>query len=419
MALGLSILDYAVDAPEAPRVTLKRSSGQEPKGDALTFGGAECKPCALAERLASAREGGRERGREGGTRVDNIAANLSDDSIKALAGLTTSTDECAEGVEHAEGTPCATKKILKAVAEFVVAAAPESALATSAIATSAIVTSALAPGGGADLLPTADTPEAIAVRRAAAVLGCTSESCVIAHPTLRQFVVDRRLAAPRALELELELRFKASGPRDSLALLSNYNLDETLQRWARVFPEFFPCPFAMMDFDSNGDYFGDADLPAILEGRADAELGRGVGRIRRPFKCFGCIVNTDTSRGPGKHWVAVFVDCRPPPGEPWTVEYFNSAGRPPPKPMLRWMERTRARLADYRASRPECRGAACDVVSVPVTDMDHQESQTECGLYALFYIRRRLEGTPYEFFEQQLVPDDAMTAFRQHVFRAA
>jgi hypothetical protein len=411
MALGLSIIDYAVDV-QAPRAAMKRSSSQKPKADALTFGGAECKPCALAERLASARKGGREPS----TRVDNIVANLSDDSIKALAGLTTSTDECAEDIDHAEGTPCATKKILKAVAEFVVNTAPESSLESSALAPQQ---REAAPGGGADLLPTADTPEAIAVRRAAAVLGCTSESCVIAHPTLRQFIVDRQLAAPRAHELELELRFKASGPRDSLALLSNYNLDETLQRWARVFPEFFPCPFAMMDFDSNGDYFGDADLPAILEGHADADLGRGVGRARRPFECFGCIVNTDTSRGPGKHWVAVFVDCRPPPGEPWTVEYFNSAGRPPPKPMLKWMERTRARLADYRASRPECRGAICDVVSVPVTDMDHQESQTECGLYALFYIRRRLEGTPYEFFEQQLVPDDAMTAFRQHVFRAA
>lgn len=408
MALGESIIDYAIDAPEAPWL-----SYQEGEGDALTFGGAECKPCALVERLA--REGGRRR-REGGrdreTRVDTIAANLSDVSIKALAGLTTSTGECAEGVDHAEGTPCATKKVLKAVAEFVVAAAPPQA-------PESLEAAAAPPGGAAALLPTADTPEAIAVRAAAAVLGCTSESCVIAHPTLRQFVVDRQLVAPRALELELELRFKAAGPRDSLALLSNYNLDETLQRWARVYPEFFPCPFAMMDFDSNGDYFGDADLPAILEGRADAELGRGVGRIRRPFACFGCIVNTDTSRGPGKHWVAVFVDCRPPPGVPWTVEYFNSAGRPPPKPMLRWMERTRARLADYRASRPECRGAACGVVSVPVTDMDHQESQTECGLYALFYIRRRLEGAPYEFFEQQLVPDDAMTAFRQHVFRAA
>jgi len=372
MLLGPSILAYTVDAPGAPQ----------------TIGGTKCKPCALAA-------GGRDR-------PDNIAATLSDDSIKALAGLTTSTDECAEGIDHAEGTPCASKKILKVVAAFVAAnPAPDiKKLANS------------------DLLPTANSSEAAAVRAAARVLGCTSESCVIAHPALHKFVVEHRLAPPNALELELGLHFKAPGPRNSLALLSNYNLDETLQRWGRVFTEFFPCPFAMMDFDSNGDYFGEANFPAILEGRAEVELGSGVGRVRRRASCFGCIVNTDTSRGPGKHWVAVFVDCRPPPGEPWTVEYFNSAGRPPPRPMVGWMERTRAQLAEYRSGRPENRNTVCEAVSVPVTDMDHQESQTECGLYALFYIRRRLEGVPYTFFEQQLVPDEAMTTFREHVFRS-
>ena len=100
------------------------------------------------------------------------------------------------------------------------------------------------------------------------------------------------------------------------------------------------------------------------------------------------------------------------------MEYFNSAGRPPPKPMIKWMERTAARLAEYRTSKagpltPE--GVA--VTTVAVTDVDHQESQTECGLYALFYIRRRLEGAPYKLFFEQLVPDAAMTAFRKHVFR--
>ena len=80
------------------------------------------------------------------------------------------------------------------------------------------------------------------------------------------------------------------------------------------------------------------------------------------------------------------------------------------------MERARAQLAGCRAALPGGRG---DVVTVPVTDMDHQESQTECGLYALYYIRRRLEGVPYAFFFEQLVPDAAMTAFRAHVFRAA
>ena len=363
----------------------------------------ECQPCALAR--AAEKLGGRPRGRS--SRVDNVAANLSEDDIKALKGITTTTDECAEGIEHAPGTPCASKKVLEAVVKF---AASVSASGVSADA------APKAREGSSDLLPTAATPEAEAVRTAAAVLGCNSESCVIAHPSLHEFVVERQIIPPRAFDIELKVRYKAPGPRDSLALLSNYNIDETLQRWARIFPEFFPCPFAMMDFDHNGDYFSDADIPAMLQGKVEANLGTGVGKVRRRFTCFGCVVNTDTSRGPGKHWVAVFVDCRAPPGEPWTVEYFNSAGRPPPKPMLGWMERTRAKIAEYRSSLPESRNAVCDVISVPVTDMDHQQSQTECGLYALFYIRRRLEGTPYSFFETQIVPDNAMTAFRQHVF---
>jgi hypothetical protein len=267
------------------------------------------------------------------------------------------------------------------------------------------------------LLPSDATPEAAAVRAAAAALQCSSESCVISHPSLASFIVETGGAAGE-LKRELAVSFKAPGPRDSLALLSNYNIDETLQRWGRVFPEFFPCPFAMMDFDTNGDLFGSADFPAILEGRAPVNLGAEVGAVRRPCSCFGCVVNTDVSTGEGKHWVAVFVDCRPPPGEPWSVEYFNSTGRPPPAAMTRWMERTRSALTEYRMTLPGARTAVCDVTAEAVSDMDHQESQTECGLYAMFFIRRRLEGTPASFFESQLIPDEAMTAFRSHVFRA-
>jgi hypothetical protein len=321
-------------------------------------------------------------------------APLSGAAEAALAGVTTNTSECAEDPNRKEGTPCAPKHIVRIMADFVKAAPPE----------------ALPAPATGELLPSAADEASEVVREAAGALQCSSESCVLLHPTFQQFVVKK--GVPKAvLDSEIRRALKPAGPRNSLGLLSNFNIDDTLRQWARVFPEFYPCPFAMMDFDTNGDEFGSADIAGIVAGYAPAARGT-------PRECFGCVVNTDTSRGPGKHWVAAFVDCRAGPGEPWTVEYFNSAGHPPPKPMVGWMERTRARLAEYRATRPECRRAVCDVVSVPVTDVDHQKSQTECGLYALFYIRRRLEGTPYEFFESQLVPDDAMTAFRRHVFRA-
>ncbi len=354
---GDSILDYA-------------TGGGDAIFEYVIDGG--CAPCVLAGRT--------------GARAKNVADPADVELL--LGDLTTTTSECAEDVAHAAGTPCATNRILKTVAAF------------------AASTGAAEPPSVSDspLLPSADTPAAEAVRVAAAALGCASESCVLAHPSFRAFARDVGVSG-RDLALELELRYKTQGPRNTLELTSNFNLDGTLQRWARVFPEFYPCPFAMMDFDTHGDLFGEIDLLAVLDGRVAMDLGPGVGRLARPATCFGCIVNTDTSNNRGKHWVAVFVDCR---SSPWSVEYFNSAGAPPPRAMTNWMQKSCARLSERH-----------ETIVVAVTDLDHQESQTECGLYALYYIRRRLEGTPYSFFFERLVPDAAMTAFRLHVFRAS
>ena len=304
--------------------------------------------------------------------------------MELLAGAGTTTSECAEDIGCPEGGPCSSEKILQAIEGFADAVPARQEIGLS------------------PLLPTEDSAEAEAVRAAAAALNCNSESCVIKHPKFRTFAV-RGGVTSQDIKKELDTRFKAEGPRDSLALLSNTHIDATMQRWARLFPEFFPCPFAMMDFDRTKESFATIDILNVLAGKEPVTLGSSIGTVMRPCTCFGCVVNTDVSSGRGKHWVAVFVDCR---GPEWTVEYFNSAGNPPPRPMTEWLTRTCVKLCTKNPT-----------TVIVVTDLDHQESQTECGLYAMYYIRRRLEGTPVKFFFEQLVPDAAMTAFRQHVFR--
>ena len=248
-----------------------------------------------------------------------------------------------------------------------------------------------------------DLPPAGIVKAATEVLGCGSESCVVSHP--RTVEAARALNIARDLAHDLAHKFKPPGPRNSTALLSNVHIDNVLKLWAEEFPDFYACPFAMADFNTNGDHFAAVRLEELRRGK---------------YRTFGCVMNTDSSRGPGTHWVAVFVDMRPEVG-PWTVEYFNSAGRPPAAPVVRWMEQTRAKLADLRAelAPPAPPAPPAPVETWAVSSVSHQRSQTECGPYALYYIRRRLEGAaPKEFMDASCrIPDRAMVEFRHYLFR--
>ena len=163
---------------------------------------------------------------------------------------------------------------------------------------------------------------------AAALLKCApdSESCVLEHPAL--LAAARKRATTKALARELAMSFKQPGPRLSTAWLSNVDIDGVLGRWVREFPDCFACPYAMADFDTNGDVFGKTNLAELRAGR---------------YRTFACVHNLDSSQSRGSHWVAVFVDMRAEPAGPgdWTVEYFNSAGSPPAKPLGPVHERLR------------------------------------------------------------------------------
>ena len=290
------------------------------------------------------------------------------------AGVSTDAGECLD--PQSSGRPCVSKATEALIAEF--------------------------PAGGAGTL-----------RGAAKELGCSTEACILTHPRFLAFA-QKRGVPPRAVEAELKARFKPPGPRDSTDLLDNFKIDAVLQGWAQRFPRFYNFPFCMMDFYETRGALATTDVASILRGEAPQTVGAGAAApSARPCDTFACVLNTDVSSGRGKHWVAVFGDCR---GRDWSVEYFNSAGNPPPPPVTRWMEEAAEKLRALRGAEPGRYGQG-GVAAVPVTDLRHQESQTECGVYVLYYIRRRLEGAPYAVFQETPTADDEMMGFRRHLFR--
>jgi catalase len=97
----------------------------------------------------------------------------------------------------------------------------------------------------------------------------------------------------------------------------------------------------------------------------------------------------------------------------YTVEFFNSSGNSPDAEWVNWMVKTKAGIENLieKGVLPKK-----DVEILKVSNIRHQKSKSECGLYALFYIWMRLNGVPPEYFATTPVPDQHMFEFRQHLF---
>lgn len=125
-----------------------------------------------------------------------------------------------------------------------------------------------------------------------------------------------------------------------------------------------------------------------------------------PLKYYGLVVNTDVSSGRGIHWFAIFMDFT---SSPMTIEYFNSSGYDIRKKDFKSFM---LNLADDLTVA----GMPCKFVKV--SDIQHQSEDTSnCGVYSLYYIWKRLGGTPYEEFGKKKVSDECVVTFREYFFR--
>lgn len=199
---------------------------------------------------------------------------------------------------------------------------------------------------------------------------------------------------------EIAMVHKIKGPT-SAALLSNTNIDATLQQWMIAFPEFFAYNFNMRDYASYSFRHGEViNSPDTLATIGVDELY--TGKIDRPYTKAACVINSDVYNGPGKHWMALFVDMSV---VNTTVEFFNSSGNAPAPEWINWLEKSRSMIENM--------GLKCKIVRV--STIRHQSSKSECGVYSLFYIWARLHNVPHSYFSKK-VPDQVMFEFRQHIF---
>ncbi len=136
-----------------------------------------------------------------------------------------------------------------------------------------------------------------------------------------------------------------------------------------------------------------------------------------PLTSIGIVFNTDSSKGSGQHWFAVYISWDTPDSESdnkkkVVIEVFNSGGTDiDSKIFQEYWEDQRLKIA-------KATGLKCEynlVSSIP-----HQRDDTgNCGSYSLFYIYSRLRGVKPERFDnvKKKITDEDMQKFRTVLFQ--
>lgn len=244
----------------------------------------------------------------------------------------------------------------------------------------------------------------IACRALKDALGVEHEYQILQHPKVLSIVDDC------VADEHLRTLYKPAGSWSTVPL-TNSQIDDTIHQWERGFPDMLDIEMNMIDF---ADYGG--TLEQLISSVDELARGRPViltmPETHRqltnatPKHIFCCVLNSDSLGGPGKHWTAIFMDFSKPQG---TIEFFNSSGNQPYPEVVMWQSRMINSVMKH--------GICNDVEFVQVSNIKHQRGPTECGVYCLFYLWSRLNGTSYEHFKKHEIRDEVVTKFRQsHLF---
>jgi hypothetical protein len=122
--------------------------------------------------------------------------------------------------------------------------------------------------------------------------------------------------------------------------------------------------------------------------------------IKRNKTKIGIILNTHPDYKGGEHWIAMFINIKNK-----KIVFFDSNGSPPPKEVTK--------LIDIIVKQ----GIQLNIIfDVLINKISHQMSNTECGMYCLYFIIEMLKDKNIEYFLKKRIPDNKVFKLRKKYF---
>ena len=181
--------------------------------------------------------------------------------------------------------------------------------------------------------------------------------------------------------------------------LSNYDILNVLKQYENTFKDFKFIGPTPIDFASMEN--GDCIWPELCNIQLNHFISKKINKI-------GIIFNLDKHDESGSHWVSMFINIKE-----GIVFYFDSAANETPPEINNLIQ-----IILKQAT----------TISIPMKYLtnypkQHQQSNTECGMYSLYFIITMIDKTKsmekkIDIFQKQTVTDKRMKSFRKKYFNS-
>lgn len=122
--------------------------------------------------------------------------------------------------------------------------------------------------------------------------------------------------------------------------------------------------------------------------------------IRRNIKHIGIVFNLDPHYKEGSHWVALFISIKK-----GCICFFDSYGEKPDPQIKKLMDLVQQQGKEL----------GLDLHQHWIRKRQ-QYSDSECGMYCLYFIINMMNGKSVEYFEKHKIPDEKMLSLRKKYF---
>jgi hypothetical protein len=215
------------------------------------------------------------------------------------------------------------------------------------------------------------------------------EHCILDHALIG---MDQKM---RLRKEYLRPRMPKEWESDPDMWLDNFNINGVMKQYEEAYPWFKYIGDLPIDFSAPNPYRKDR-VQCLKQEVCSLDLRREFGAGVRSI---GMIFNLDPHYKSGSHWVALYIDIHDI--EHPRVMYYDSYGMRVPPMIARFMRSLKLQAPN---------------IYLMYNGRRSQYSNTECGMFSLYFIINMILGVPFEAFVKKRIPDADMLALRKILF---